>query len=148
VIGRAPSLASIWALAFIWDSPDGGELVVAILFAGTAIIAVSMVVAMLSDNVSQARLSSAARMAAHHAARESSPDLAMLAAQRAAVETLTDLERFGRPTIVVDVSQFHSAGVVEVTVACTIAPRPIGPIDRAVQLRQATASASAQTSLS
>ena len=41
----------------------------------------------------------------HDAALEASPDRAMLAAQRAAAETLTDLERFGRPMIVVDVSQ-------------------------------------------
>jgi hypothetical protein len=120
----------------------GGELVVAILFACSALVAVLMIAAVLGDNACQARLSSAARTAAHNAARESSPDRAMLAAQRAAAETLTDLERFGRPTIVVDVSQFHSAGVVEVTVACSVAPRPFGPIDRALQLRQATASAS------
>jgi hypothetical protein len=142
VNGRAPSLA------FVWDVPDGGELVVAVLFAATAVVAVSMIVAVLGDNVCQARLSSAARTAAQDAARQSSPDRAMLAAERAAADTLTDLERFGRPLIVVDVSRFHSAGLVEVTIACTVAPRPIGPIDRAVQLRRATASASISPSLS
>jgi hypothetical protein len=137
MIGHAPSAA------FIWDGvPDPGELLVAVLFAIGAIIAISMIVAFLSDKASQSRLSAAARTAAHDAALEASPDQAMLAAQRAAAGTLTDLERFGRPMIVVDVSQFQTAGVVEVTVACTVAPRAIGPIDRAVQLRQATASAS------
>jgi hypothetical protein len=141
VIGLAPSLA------FGWDgAPDGGELVVAILFAGTALVAISMIAAVCADNVCQARVSAAARSAARLAAREPSPDLAMLAAQRAAAETLTDLERFGRPTIVVDVSRFQ-AGLVEVTVACTVAPRPIGPIDRAVQVHQATASASTHPGL-
>ena len=66
----------------------------------------------------------------------------MRAAERAAADTLTDLDRFGRPMIVVDVSRFQSAGLVEVTVACTVSPRAIGPIDRAEQLLQATASAS------
>ncbi|HWM21385.1 MAG TPA: hypothetical protein VNO51_16950 [Ilumatobacteraceae bacterium] len=121
---------------------DGGELLVAVLFAIGAIIAISMIAAVFSDKRSQARLSAAARTAAHDAALEASPDGAMLAAQRAAAGTLTDLERFGRPMIVVDVSQFQTSGLVEVTVACTVAPRAIGPIDRAVQLRQATASAS------
>jgi hypothetical protein len=142
VIGLVPPLAFTWG-----DSPDGGELMVAVLFAGTAIVAISMIAAVLGDNVSRARVSSAAKAAAEVAARESSPDLAMLAAQRAAAVTLTDLERFGRPTIVVDVSRFQ-AGLVEVTVACTVAPRPIGPIDRAVQLHQATASASTRPGLS
>jgi len=141
VIGHAPA-------AFIWDSrPDGGELLVAVLFASGAIIAISMIAAVFSDKRSQSRLSAAARTAAHDAALEPSPDRAMLAAQRAAAGTLTDRERFGRPMIVVDVSQFQTAGLVEVTVACTVAPRAIGPIDRAVQLRQATASASIRPGL-
>jgi hypothetical protein len=135
MIGNAPSATFIGVA-------DGGELLVTVLFAIAAIIAISMIAAVFSDNRSQSRLSAAARTAAHDAALEASPDRAMLAAQRAAADTLTDLERFGRPMIVVDVSQFQTSGLVEVTVACTVAPRPIGPIDRAVQLRQATASAS------
>jgi hypothetical protein len=135
-------------LSFVLDgSPDGGELVVAILFAFSALVAVSMIAAVLGDNVCQARVSSAAKSAAHDAALESSPDRALLAARRAAADTLTDLDRFGRPMILVDVSRFRSAGFVEVTVACTVAPRPIGPIDRAPQLHQATASASAHPHL-
>jgi hypothetical protein len=142
VIGRANSLA------FSWDVPDGSELVVAILFACTAIVAVSMIAAVLGDNMCKSRVSSAARLAAEDAAREASPDRALLAAERAAAETLTGLDRFGRPMIVVDVSQFQSAGLVEVTVACTVSPRSIGPIDRAQQLHQATASASIRPGLS
>jgi hypothetical protein len=129
-------------LTFVGDAPTVGELVVAVLFACVAVIAISMIVAVWGDNASQARVSSAARIAAEDAAKQRSPDLAMLAAQRAAVDTLTDAARFGRPTIVVDVSRFQSVGLIEVTIACTVAPRPIGPIDRAVQLHQATASAS------
>jgi hypothetical protein len=137
VIGVVPSLA------FSWDgSPDGGELVVTILFAGTALVAILMIAAVLGDNACRARVSSAARTAARYAALEPSPDRALLAARRAAADTLTDLDRFGRPIILVDVSRFHSAGLVEVTVACTVAPRPIGPIGRAAQLHRATASAS------
>jgi hypothetical protein len=137
VIVPAPSLS------FSWDgSPNGGELVVTIFFAAAALVAILMIAAILGDSVCQARVSSAARTAARNAALEPSPDLALLAARRAAADTLTDLERFGRPIILVDVSRFQSAGLVEVTVACTVAPRPFGPIDRAVQLRQATASAS------
>ncbi len=135
-------------LTFIWDDGlDGGELIVALLFATSAVIAISMIVVVLSDKLSQARVASAARLAAENAARETSPDLAMLAAKQAAAVTLTDAQRFGRPMIVVDVSRFQSAGLVEVTVACTVAPRAIGPIDRAVQLRQATASASIRPGL-
>jgi hypothetical protein len=134
MIGHAPSVGL--------SLPDGAELLVAVLFAIAAIVAFSMIATVFSDQRSQGRLSAAARTAAHDAALEDSPDRAMLAAQRAAASTLTDLERFGRPMIVVDVSQFRTSGLVEVTVACTVAPRPIGPIDRAVQLRQATASAS------
>ncbi len=135
-------------LMFIWDDGlDGGEFVVALLFATSTVLAISMIVAVLSDKLSQARVSSAARLAAENAARETNPDLAMLAAKEAAAVTLTDLQRFGRPMIVVDVSRFQSAGLVEVTVACTVAPRAIGPIDRAVQLRQATASASIRPGL-
>ncbi len=115
----------------IWDVPDGGDLVVAILFCGSAIVAVTMIVAVLGDSMCKARVSSAARLAAEDAAREVSPDRAMRAAERAAAETLTGLDRFGRPLIVVDVSRFQSAGLVEVTVACTVSPRSIGPIDRA-----------------
>jgi hypothetical protein len=129
--------------AFAWDSaPDGGELLVSILFAATALVAVSMIAGLLGDRVCRARVSSAAKTAAHDAALETSPDLALLAARRAAAETLTDLDRFGQPIVLVDVSRFHSAGLVEVTVACTVAPRPIGPIGRAAQLHRATASAS------
>jgi hypothetical protein len=142
VIGHAQSLA------FGLDIPDGSELVVAIVFACTAIVAVSMIAAVLGDNMYQARVSSAARLAAEDAAREASPDRAMRAAERAAAETLTGLDRFGRPMIVVDVSKFQSAGLVEVTVACTVSPRSIGPIDRALQLHQATASASIYPGLS
>jgi hypothetical protein len=142
MIGHAPSLTLIWD-----DGLDPGELFVALVFATSTVIAISMIVAVLSDKLSQARVSSAARVAAENAARETSPDLAMLAAKRAAAVTLTDLDRFGRPMIVVDVSRFQSAGLVEVTVACTVAPRAIGPIDRAVQLRQATASASIRPGL-
>lgn len=141
MIGRASSVA------FVWDDVDGGELVVTILFAATALIAAFMIAAALGDNMCRARVSSAARTAALDASRETSPDLAMLAAQRAAAETLIDLDRYGRPMIVVDVSRFRSAGVVEVTVACTVAPRAIGPIDRALQLHKATASASIHPSL-
>ena len=142
MIGHAAPLTFIWE-----DGLDGGEFIVALVFATSTVIAISMGAAILSDKLSQARVSSAAKTAAEEAARETSPDLAMLAAQRAAAVTLTDLERFGRPMIVVDVSRFQSAGIVEVTVACTVAPRPIGPIDRAVQLRQATASASIRPGL-
>ena len=120
----------------------------AILFAGSAIVAVTMIVAVLTDSKCRARVSSAARLAAEDAAREASPDRALRAAERAAAETLTGLDRFGRPLIVVDVSRFQSAGVVEVTVACTVSPRSIGPIDRAQQLLQATASASTHPGLS
>ena len=135
-------------LSFTWDgSPDGGELVVTILFAVASFVAILMIAAILGDSVCQARVSSAARTAARNAALERSPDLALLAARRAAADTLTDLDRFGRPIILVDVSRFQSAGLVEVTVACTVAPRSFGPIDRAVQLRQATASASIQPGL-
>ena len=142
VIGLAPSLS------FAFDgAPDGGELMVTILFAGTALIAISMIASVLGDSVCQARVASAAKSAAHDAALESSADRALLAARRAAADTLTDLDRFGRPMILVDVSRFHSAGLVEVTVACTVAPRPIGPIDRAPQLHQATASASSHPHL-
>ncbi|HEX4980053.1 MAG TPA: hypothetical protein VFV63_00060 [Ilumatobacteraceae bacterium] len=140
MVGHAPSLA--------FDVPDGGELVVAILFACTAIVAVSMIAAVLGDKMCRARVSSAARLAAEDAAREASPDRAMRAAERAAAETLTGLDRYGRPMIVVDVSKFQSAGLVEVTVACTVSPRSIGPIDRALQLHRATASASIYPSLS
>jgi hypothetical protein len=140
--GHAPMLMFIWD-----DGLDGGEFVAALLFATSTVIAISMIVAVLSDKLSQARVSSAARLAAENAARETNPDLAMLAAKEAAAVTLTDLQRFGRPMIVVDVSRFQSAGLVEVTVACTVAPRAIGPIDRAVQLRQATASASIRPGL-
>jgi hypothetical protein len=135
------------SLAFAWDVPTGGDLVVGILFATFAVIAVSMILVVLGDSQSHARVSSAARLAAENAARASSPDQAMRVAKEAAAVKLTDRERFGRPMIVVDVSQFQSAGLVEVTVACTVAPRPIGPIDRAVQLHQATASASIRTGL-
>ena len=130
------------SLAIVWDVPDGSELVVAILFACTAIAAVSMIAAVLGDSMSRSRVSSAARLAAEDAVREASPDRALHAAERAAAETLTGLDRFGRPMIVVDVSKFQSAGLVEVTVACTVAPRPIGPIGRAAQLHRATALAS------
>ncbi|MGH2474621.1 MAG: hypothetical protein ACRDIL_05100 [Candidatus Limnocylindrales bacterium] len=141
-------LATVRSLGVIGEGvPSGGEFAVAFLFASTAVIAVSMIAVVLGDNLTQARVSSAAKSAALGAARQTSPDLATLAAQRAAVETLTDLERFSRPMVIVDVSRFRSAGVVEVTVACTVEPRPIGPIDRAVQIRQATASASAHPSL-
>jgi hypothetical protein len=133
-----------WLLTFVGDAPTVGELVAAVLFACLAVVAISMIVAVWGDNASQARVSSAAKLAAEDAAKERSPDLAMLAAQRAAADTLTDAGRFGRPTIVVDVSRFQSAGLIEVTVACSVAPRPIGPIDRAVQLHQATASASSR----
>ena len=136
MIGHAAPLASLF------DVPNGGDLVVAILFAGSAIVAVTMIVAVLGDSKSQARVSSAARLAAEDAAREASPDRALRAAERAAAETLTGLDRFGRPLIVVDVSRFQSAGLVEVTVACTVSPRSIGPVVRAQQLHQATASAS------
>ena len=142
VIGHAHSLA------VGWDTPDGGELVVAILFACTAIVAVSMIVVVLGDTKCKARVSSAARLAAADAAREASPDRALHAAERAAAETLTGLDRFGRPMIVVDVSKFQTAGLVEVTVACTVSPRSIGPIDRALQLHQATASASIHPGMS
>ena len=137
VIGLVP------IVSFAWDgAPDGGELLVSILFAVTGVVAVLMIAGLFGDRVCQARVASAAKTAAHDASRETSPDLALLAARRAAAETLTDLERFGQPIILVDVSRFHSAGLVEVTVACTVAPRPIGPIGRAAQLHRATASAS------
>jgi hypothetical protein len=139
-------IANAQSLAF--DVPDGGELVVAILFACTAIVAVSMIVAVLGDTMCRARVSNAARLAAEDAAREASPDRALRAAERAAAETLTGLDRFGRPMIVVDVSKFQSVGLVEVTVACTVSPRSIGPIDRALQLHQATASASIHPGMS
>jgi hypothetical protein len=142
VTGLAPILTWIWD-----DGLDGGELIVAMVFATSTVIAIAMIVAVLSDKLCQARVSTAARTAAENAVRETSPDLAMLAAKLAAAATLTDLERFGRPMIVVDVSRFQSAGLVEVTVACTVSPRAIGPIDRAVQLRQATASASIRPGL-
>lgn len=136
------------ALAFGLDAPDGGELFVAILFACAAIVAASMIAAVLGDKMCRARVSSAAKLAAEDAAREVSPDRALLAAERAAADTLTGLDRFGRPVIVVDVSKLESAGLVEVTVACTVSPRSIGPIERALQLHQATASASAYPALS
>ena len=142
MIGNASPLASIW------DVPNGGDVAVALLFAGSAIVAVTMIVAVLTDNKCRARVSSAARLAAEGAAREASPDRALRAAERAAAKTLTGLDRFGRPFIVVDVSRFQSAGLVEVTVVCTVSPRSIGPIDRAEQLLQATASASTHPGLS
>ena len=134
-------------LASIFDVPSGGDLAVALLFAGSTIVAVAMIVAVLGDSKCRARVSAAAQLAAEDAARQASPDRAMRAAERAAAETLTGLDRFGRPLIVVDVSRFQSAGLVEVTVACTVSPRPIGPIERAQQLLQATASASIQPGL-
>jgi hypothetical protein len=122
-------------------------------FATTAGIALALAVAVvalvvaLHGNLARARVTSAARSAAIGAARQPSPDLAMLAAQQAAIATLTDVARIGKPLVIVDVSRFRTAGRVEVTVACTVNRRPIGPIDRAVQIHQATASASAHPSL-
>jgi len=142
MIGHTSSTASIFGV------PNGGDLVVALLFAGSTIVAIATIVAVLGDSKCRARVSSAARLAAEDAARQVSPDRAMRAAQRAASDTLTGLDRFGRPLIVVDVSRFQTAGLVEVTVACTVSPRPIGPIERSQQLHQATASASIQPGLS
>ena len=75
MIGHTSSTASIF------DVPDGGDLVVALLFAGSTIVAIAMIVAVLGDSKCRARVSSAARLAAEDAARQVSPDRAMRAAQ-------------------------------------------------------------------
>ena len=77
MIGHTSSTASIF------DVPNGGDLVVALLFAGSTIVAIAMIVAVLGDSKCRARVSAAARLAAEDAARQVSPDRAMRAAERA-----------------------------------------------------------------
>ena len=142
MIGHAPSLTFIWD-----DGLDGGELIVALLFATSTVIAISMIVAVLSDKLCRPACHPPPGWPPRTRPARPVPISRCSPPKRAAADTLTDLERFGRPMIVVDVSRFQSAGLVEVTVACTVAPPSIGPIDRAVQLRQATASASIRPGL-